>query len=1029
MHDKHIDLLIHRVGVFYARLGRLIIRDHRVLDARFRWCREPVRFNDRLKGAYKPIREGAAWGKTWESGWFHLKGRVPKEWRGRKVVAQLDFNGEGLVFTAGGDPLQGITNGSVFDHTFSRDIVPLFDRAVGGERVELWVETACNGLFGVNRSGDPAEDDPDRYGRYEGAVRKIRLGVMDEDLWQLRMDISVLKGQLKTHPRNSVRHSRLLIALNMAIDAFADNPDNAAKCRAILRPELRRPAHASAIGVTAVGHAHLDTGWLWPVRESIRKSARTFASQLRLIERYPGYIFGASQAQLYAFVRDNYPRLYERVRKAVRAGRWECQGGMWVEADCNIIGGESMVRQFVHGKNYFMDEFGADVRNLWLPDVFGYSASMPQIIKKAGCDFFVTQKISWSQFNRFPHTTFRWRGIDGTEVITHFPPEDNYNSNLQAEEMHSGVEKFQERGFIGGYLSLFGVGDGGGGPHEEHIENGLRQRNLEGAPRVAFGKASDYLDTLPKHWDELEVWNGELYLELHRGTLTTQSRIKRGNRLLENRLRQAEYLWSCLPLARYPQADFDRIWKTLLINQFHDIIPGSSITMVYRETERQHKECLAECDRLIAKAGESLLEPDAGSVTLVNCLSYEYARPVELPLFWGRSGAVAADGSPVPVQMEGGRAVASAVVPAHGALTLRKSGKAEAGRAAEGLVLENDLVRYEFGADGTLLRAFDKEIGRPVLEGGRGNLLSLYEDRPNQWDAWDVDIFYENQLLENARSVSVTRLPGGAVRHGLRFELAVGKSVIEQCVYLAAGSKRLDFRTRVEWNERHHMLRVSFPVAVCADRASFDIQYGYVERATHSNTSWDLAKFEAAAHRYVDLSDRDHGVALLNDCKYGHKVRGNVIDLNLLRSTSDPDPDADKGRHFFAYSLLPHAGPLIDSDVMAEAAALNAPVLVFEKRRASKGVAACRVEGRGVSLEVVKKAEKEKCLVVRLVETDGRQSACRLFTCGKAELVETNLVEWADGKRMRCGGSVDLVLKPFEIRTYKVKPLKPQGPG
>jgi alpha-mannosidase len=1020
MNEKHLNLLVHRIGTFHKRLAGLIIREYRTFNARFRWCKDPVYFHDRLKGSYKPIQEGAVWGKTWESGWFHLTARVPKEWRGKQVVAQLCFSGEGLVFTPDGVPLQGVTNGSVFDHMYSRDIVPLYKSARGGEAVDLWVETACNGLFGVNRPGDPAENDPKRYGHYEGKVNKIRLAVMDEELWQLRMDVSVLQGQLKTHPQNATRHSRILIALNKAIDAFADNPDNAAKCRAILRPELRQPAHSSANSVTAVGHAHIDTGWLWPVRESIRKSARTFSSQLRLIERYPGYVFGESQPQLYAFVKEHYPKLYAKIRRAVKEGSWECQGGMWVEADCNIISGESMVRQFVHGKNFFRDEFGVDVRNLWIPDVFGYSASMPQIMKKAGCDFFVTQKISWSQFNRFPHNTFRWRGLDGSEVITHFPPEDNYNSNLQAEQMHQGVEKFQERGFIDGYLSLFGVGDGGGGPHEEHIESGLRQRNLEGAPKVKFGKAEDYLDTLTPHWDELSVWNGELYLELHRGTLTTQSRTKRGNRLLENRLRQTEYLWSCLPLARYPQAQLDRIWKTLLINQFHDIIPGSSITMVYETTEKQHKDCLAECDQLIAQAGESLLAPDANSVTLVNCLSYKCARPVELPANWGRSGAVDEKGAIVPVQMENGKAVAAVTVPAHGTVTLKKSGKPATNKTMEGLVLENELVRYEFNPDGTLKRAFDKEAGCAVLE-GKGNLLSLYEDRPNQWDAWDIDIFYENQVLETARSISVTRIPGSAVRQGLRFELAVGKSKIEQYAYLAANSKRIDFQTRVDWKEKHHMLRVSFPVAIHTDKANFDIQYGHVERATHRNTSWDLAKFEVAAHRYVDLSNRDYGVALLNDCKYGHKILENVLDLNLLRSPSEPDPDADQGQHTFSYSLLPHTGTLIESNVMAEAAALNVPVMVFNKLRARKAVTACRIEGRGVSLEVVKKAEKEKCLIVRLVETDGRQSSCRLYTGRKATLVETNLMEWTDGKAVRCNGSVKLTLKPFEIRTYKVK--------
>ncbi len=1020
MTDKEMLLLTTRVEGFLKRISREILREHVHLDATYRWCKDPVCFADRLQGEYRPVHEGQRWGETWESAWFHLAGRVPETWKGRKVVAQLCFNGEGLVFDTTGMPIQGITHGSVFDLNYSRDIFYLFDAAAGGEQVDLWVEAACNGLFGVQQPADPAADQPDRYGSYEGRVNRIRLAVMDDDLWHLRLDILLLLGQLKTHPASTVRYARILRALNKAIDALADQPANAAVCRAMLKAELASPANASALAVTAVGHAHIDTGWLWPVRESIRKSARTFATQLRLIERYPHYVFGASQPQHYTFVKEHYPRLFEKIREAVAAGRWECQGGMWVEADCNLISGESMVRQFVHGKGFFMDEFGVDVRNLWIPDVFGYAASMPQIMKKAGCDFLVTQKISWSQFNRFPHNTFRWRGIDGTEVITHFPPEDNYNSSLRAEELHGGVEKFQERGFLDGFLSLFGVGDGGGGPHEEHIEQGLRQANLEGAPRVRFGSAASYLDTLPGHSEDLAVWSGELYLELHRGTLTTQARTKRGNRLLENRLRQVEYLWSCLPLAGYPQAVLDKLWKTLLINQFHDILPGSSITRVYAQTEREHRECLAACDGLLVDAANALLEADADGVTLVNCLSYDYTRPVELPVGW--SGAVDEKGGLVPVQMEGEAAIAAITIPAHGKRILHRSGTAPEAAVSRGLILENRLIRYEFSQDAQITRIFDKEAGREVLaDKARGNLLSLYEDRPNAYDAWDVDIFYENQLLETARSGSPAVLAAGDVRQSLRFALTIGQSGIAQTISLAADSKRLDVQTRVDWKEKHHMLRVSFPVSVEASAFTCDIQYGHVERPTHRNTSWDMAKFEVCAHRYIDLSDREYGVALLNDSKYGHKVKDNVLDLNLLRSPTYPDPDADQGEQRFTYSLLPHQGTLIESPVMAEAACLNLPVLVFDRMSGADLAAPCRIEGRGVSLEAVKKAEKEDCLVIRLVETDGRHSRCRLFpSAGHASLVETNLLE-ADGEeRIACRDSVGLTLAPFEIRTYKL---------
>ncbi len=757
-------------------------------------------------------------------------------------------------------------------------------------------------------------------------------------------------------------------------------------------------------------------------RESIHKCARTFSSQIALLEGYPDYVFGASQAQLYAFTKEHYPALYEKIKPWVKEGRWEVQGGMWVEADCNVISGESMVRQFLHGKNYFMDEFGVDIKNLWLPDVFGYSAAMPQILKKAGVDFFLTQKISWSQFNVFPHNTFVWCGIDGSEVITHFPPEDTYNSEMMPGLMYESQVRFKENGVLDGFLSLYGIGDGGGGPKEDHVERGRRMRNLEGCPKVTFGRADAFFERLEERRNDLETWAGELYLELHRGTLTTQARTKLGNRRLEQRLRDTEFLCSCLPLDRYPQAVLDRTWKVLLLNQFHDIIPGSSIHKVYEVTEREYAEGLADCDRLIAEAAADLLKPDSESLVLYNSLSYGYTAPITLPESW-RGCAVADEaGASLPIQSDEGGVAVLADLPAQSFITLRKSGEAEAPHRNEGLVLENDLVRYEFAEDGTIVSALDKEADCQILAAGeRGNLLSLYEDRPNGSDAWDVDVFYEDQLMETARSVGADPLGAGPVRCGLKFSLAVGTSTVEQRVFLAPNSKRLDFVTQVEWQETHRMLRVSFATPVLTPHAAFDIQYGYVKRNTHSNQSWDMAQFEVVGQRYADLSASDYGVALLNDCKYGHKVKGHVLDLNLLRSPAEPDPDADLGAHTFTYSLLPHIGELTESQVMAESAMLNQRPVVLDGYSAGDASLPCRLESDGISLEVVKKAEKEDCIVIRLVETRGCTSSGTLKVAGeKAKLVETNLMEWTEEGEISCDGDVEVTLRPFEIRTYKI---------
>lgn len=1022
MNEREADLLLTRLDLFLTRLQAMTLRDNQPLQASYRTSRDPVAFADREAGTYRPISEGEVWGQAWDHAWFHLKGRVPEAWQGRNVVAQIHLNAEGLVFTPDGEPLQGITSGSIFDPSFKRDVVHLLPKAEGGEPIELWIDASCYSLLGINRPNDPLPDDSDREGTFEGRVHALRLAVLDEAVWALYLDMMVLSGILATQPRTSSRFARVLRALVEAMDRFGDNPDNALEARRHLEEPLRQPANASALQASAVGHAHIDTGWLWPVKETQRKCARTFASQLRLIERYPEYVFGASQAQHYAFVRDHYPSLFARIQKAVQAGRWECQGGMWVEADCNLISGESMIRQFLHGKNFFKDTFGVDVRHLWLPDVFGYSAAMPQIMKKAGCDFFVTQKISWNQVNRFPHSTFRWRGLDGTDIIAHFPPEDNYNSTLHPSLLVKGERQFEERGYLPGFLSLFGVGDGGGGPHEEHLEMGRRQADLEGVPRVVYEPAQTFLDRLPHYSEKLPVWTGELYLEMHRGTFTTQARTKRGNRLLENRLRQVEFLGSCGELEDYPSERLDLLWKTLLINQFHDIIPGSSIAEVYAVTEREHADAIACCDAWIREAGRRLFKTHDQRMTLVNYLSVPHTAIVSLPQGW--TGASDAQGHPIPVQACGESVIARVDVPALASLTLQRTEVSPPDNAVhdDDLVLENAWVRYEFSAEGTLSRLFDKETEREVLvpEQG-GNVLTLYEDRPNQYDAWDVDFFYEGQRLEQARLISHLRHPGGPLCETLVLEFAIGQSIIKQTVTLASHSKRLDFATSVDWHERHKMLRVSFAVDVHARWFNSDIQYGYVERPTHRNTSWDSARFETVAHRYVDLSDSGYGVALLNDCKYGHKVLDNLLDLNLLRAPTYPDPRADQGQHTFTYSLLPHTGTLVESSVMTEAACLNGPLLSFEGYEGNLLVP-CRIESTGVSLEVIKKAEKEDALVIRLVETLGRHSTCRLLPAHSDMVaIETNLMEWTHETSMPLPEEgLCLKLKPFEIKTYKL---------
>ena len=545
---------------------------------------EPVPYDKRLELDYEPIECGEIWGETWQSAWMKVSADVPKSFEGKELCLRINVGGEALVFDADGCPAYSLTGMSVFSNLYSKDRM-VIGRFAAGAKIEYWIECAANGLFGIEL---PAPADPHpahRNGHLDAAISHLELCVFDRELWNFIQDMKFCYDMMTAYECHTYRAQRLLHALNLAVDAYNYDPSNASRARAVLQEKVFSKAAAStALSVCSVGHAHIDVGWLWPVRESIRKAARTFSSQIWLMERYPEYIFGASQAVLYRMVRDNYPKLYEKMKVRIAEGRWEVQGGMWVEADANIISGESMVRQFLHGKNYFRDEFGVEVRNLWLPDVFGYSAAMPQIIKKSGCDYFLTQKISWSQINHFPHHTFNWRGIDGTEVLTHFPPENTYNSWAFPGGRIKAQDHFEENGYLDEFMSLIGIGDGGGGPSEEFVEMELRNKNVDGCPKSRFGRADGFFKRLEAHRDELPTWDGELYLEMHRGTLTTQSRTKRNNRKCEQALTALEFLASSLPYSQYP--NIDELWKTLLTNQFHDILPGSSIGLVYETTEK-----------------------------------------------------------------------------------------------------------------------------------------------------------------------------------------------------------------------------------------------------------------------------------------------------------------------------------------------------------------------------------------------------------------------------------------------------------
>ena len=792
--------------------------------------------------------------------------------------------------------------------------------------------------------------------------------------------------------------------------------------------------------MSIVGHAHLDTAWLWPLRETIRKCARTFSTVLELMDRYPEYRFVVSQAQHLAWMRDHYPELWARMKVRIAEGRLEPTGSMWVESDCNIPSGESLVRQIVHGKRFYLQELGIETNDVWLPDVFGYSAALPQIMRRSGIQFFLTQKLSWNQYNTLPHHSFLWEGIDGSRVFTHFPPADTYSGRVGVRELRFGVENFKDHDRATRSLYLFGYGDGGGGPTAEMLESARRLADLDGVPRLTMEGPRQFFTAAEAEIRDPAVWVGELYLESHRGTYTSQAATKRANRRAEFALRDAE-LWTALaPGAPYPGARFDDLWKLLLLHQFHDIIPGSGIHWVYEDTARDHARILSEAETHIASA--IALHVDALDTTgkafpvvVFNSLSHPRRELVSCPVSSAVSAAIDESGGAGPVQYDAeGLAVFEATVPACGYRVydlVVAEHVAPAGVEADSRSLENVHLRVELDDQGLLSSVFDKSARRQVLAPGTlGNRFQLHPDYPNFFDAWDIDRFAFDQVVDLDDVESVDLVERGPLRAAIRVVRLFGDSRVTQVISLGAGSRFVDFDTEVEWHETNRLLKVAFPVDVRSLRATYEIQYGHVERPTHANTSWDVARFEVCAQKWADLSEPGYGVSLLNDCKYGYDISGNVIRLSLLRAPTWPDPVADRGHHRFRYRLLPHAGDFRQAGTVDAGYDLNVPLRVVATSShegvPGAGGSLLTVDEPHVVVEVVKRSDDDAdALVVRLYEAWGQRGQVTLrapWDIRRATL--TDLLERDLAETPAQGRSVTLPVAPFQITTIKLEPAE-----
>lgn len=805
------------------------------------------------------------------------------------------------------------------------------------------------------------------------------------------------------------------------------------------------------VSIIATGHAHIDVAWLWTLGQTRRKASRTFATVLRLMEQFPEYHFTQSQPQLYDYIRRDHPDIFEAIKTLVAEKRWEPIGGMWIEADCNVSGSESLARQFILGRSFFREHFGPGAESpvLWLPDVFGYAWNLPQLIKLAGLEYFFTIKIGWNQYNHMPYDSFWWQGLDGTRVLTHFStvPEEpwvvgraTYNARPEAWSVLGAWRDYQQKEQHREILMSYGWGDGGGGPTREMLENIRVMGSFPSMPRVRSGSVLEFYQGLEKSGSGLPVWNGELYLEIHRGTFTTQGRNKRANRKSEVLLHDAEFLATLAALVSsdyaYPAAELHAAWELVCLNQFHDIIPGSSIRAVYEESLHHYEQVRHQVEAIREAALATLAGHVSGDVLLMNTTGFTRD---DLALWPNQLSAhhrlTRRDGTPVLVQQtERGTWIACGDLLPYSITPLSlyagDDTRPDTGLNVTPHLLENDLLRVEFDENGDIIRIFDKTHQREVLPAGAiANQWQAFEDRPNDWDAWDIDIHYEDRMwLANPADV-IHVVESGPLRATIEIQRGLLNSRFVQRISLTYNSARLDFETTVHWHERHILLKAAFPVEVFSPMATYEIQWGNLQRPTHRNTSWDWGRFETAAQKWVDLSEGDYGVSLLNDCKYGHDIHDNVIRLSLLRSPTFPDPEADQGEHQFTYSLLPHTGSWAE-DTTRQAYMLNYPLLTAGGGAAQDAALLLApglvfTNAPNIVIETIKWAEDGQGVIVRLYENERRRGEVTLHTAFKViEAAKTNLLEeFLDAAHiLETGYGVRFSTRPYEIITLRLLP-------
>lgn len=949
---------------FYKPLGEFKWEAFQTMDQ--------LSLEEAMKQNFQAVETGYTWGKTWEYCWLKSSITLPEEAKGERIVMDLNPGGESVLFVNGTE--FGTYRASWVNepHHFMEDNTLSMD-ARDGVTYDVVMETYAGHYYPECRDGGCATGpvlpgaftDPLTEGS-RTSLGKCTYGIWNEDAYQLFMDVDTLWKLLDTMDESTLRAAKIAEALEqftLIVDFEQEREGRIAGYRAAR--EAIRPAMEAVNGSTmpefyAVGNAHLDLAWLWPMAETYRKTERTFAAQLRLIEEYPEYKFIQSQPASYEMCRKYYPELFERIKEAIKGGQWIADGAMWVEPDTNMASGEALIRQLVHGKRYYKDVLGVDSEVLWLPDTFGYTGALPQILNGCNVKYLVTQKIFWSynEGEQFPYHYFTWEGMDGSKIVSFLPT--SYTYRTDPEELNKIWKERSQVRDLDAFLLPYGYGDGGGGPSRDYIEYARRQKDLEGGVKVKMTGPKEFFEEMERRGGPKNTYTGELYFSAHRGTYTSQAMVKKNNRRCELALREME-MWGVLAARKgkaYPMEKADAIWKQLLLHQFHDILPGSSIARVYVEAEKAFQEILDETARITEVETSALVNSQDNAVTVFNSLSFERTALVELPECFA-GGAATLEGEAVCVEKGEGGVKAMVTLPSCGAVSLVPSQEkkefvpAEAVQTKDGFRMENSKVMVLINQNGEVVSYKRKESGREFAASAM-NRFRLYKDVPRLFDAWDIDSNYILQEIEGASDIRVSIVSSG-LEAVLEVRGTISNSSFIQKISLAADSTRLEFVTDVDWKELHRLLKVSFPVEVYTENGINEMQFGYIERPTHRSRNYDKDRFEVCNHRYSALCDGAHGAGILNDCKYGISMNGNALELTLLRGASSPEMRADNREHTFTYAFTAWEGSFAESDVVRQGYELNVPPYV--QKGAAESFSFAQIDKSNIILDTVKPAE------------------------------------------------------------------------